>query len=52
MKYSFTARHEVRIRKTNIVEEIGQNGKADFFFDVRNAVPGFDDEHRHIHARN
>ena len=31
----FTGRHEIGIRVTDIVEEIGQNGKTDFFFDVR-----------------
>ena len=32
---NFKTRYIVRIRETDIVEKIGQDGKADFFFDVR-----------------
>jgi hypothetical protein len=31
----FKTRYEVRIRVTTVIEEVGQNGKADFFFYVR-----------------
>ena len=31
----FTGRHEVGVGIADVVEEIGQNGKTDFFFDVR-----------------
>ena len=40
----FKARHEVRIRVTDIVEKIGQNTKTNFIFDVFNRVTDFDDD--------
>ena len=45
----FKTRHEIGIRVTDIVEEIGQDGKANFFFDTWNTVPGFDYDHRDEH---
>ena len=45
----FTERHEIGIRVTDIVEEIGQNTKTNFIFDVLNRVTGFDDDHRAEH---